>query len=91
MINTPILWHSCFFFFFLFLKAVDPDTVKAITYKFLTGDVSKFTIGSNGLVSTNANLDYEEKQRYILTVTTNEGENGGLSSTSTITINVVVS
>jgi hypothetical protein len=48
-------------------------------------------IASDGRITTNAILDYETIPQYIFTVTTQEGENGGVSSTATVTVNVLVS
>ena len=77
--------------YILYLQAIDPDTVDAIKYKFSTGNSASFSIASDGRITTNAILDYETIPQYIFTVTTQEGENGGVSSTATVTINVLVS
>ena len=71
------------------VTAIDPDTVDAITYKFSTGNSASFSIASDGRITTNAILDYETIPQYIFTVTTQEGENGGVSSTATVTVNVL--
>ena len=62
-----------------------------ITYKFSTGNSASFRIANDGRIITSVILDYETIPKYIFTVTTQEGENGGVSSTATVTINVIVS
>lgn len=71
---------------------MDPDTQDSITYKFLSGNFAPFSIQANdGRITTNAALDFETTTQYIFTVTTQQGEGGGLSSTATVTVDVVVS
>ncbi|CAG2241920.1 unnamed protein product [Mytilus edulis] len=72
------------------VTAMDPDTQDSITYKFLSGNFAPFSIQANdGRITTNAALDFETTPRYIFTVTTQQGEGGGLSSTATVTVDVV--
>ncbi|VDI20213.1 protocadherin Fat 4, partial [Mytilus galloprovincialis] len=72
------------------VTAMDPDTQDSITYKFLSGNFAPFSIQANdGRITTNAALDFETTPQYIFTVTTQQGEGGGLSSTATVTVDVV--
>lgn len=84
--------HCLIFVSIVMFQAIDADSTPQIQYKMLTGDITKFSIDSNGVIRTNVGLDYEAASFYQLTVTTVDGENSNIpSTTTTVQIQVLVS
>ncbi|KAJ8319081.1 hypothetical protein KUTeg_004172 [Tegillarca granosa] len=75
----------------LTVTALDADTIKSISYKFLGGEFASFNIDANtGRITTNTALDFETKSSYSFTVTTTDGENSGqISATTNVQITVL--
>ena len=69
------------------VTAEDPDVGDALTYTLGGTDVASFDIvGTTGQLQTKADLDYETKASYVVTVTATD--TAGLSDAITVTINV---
>lgn len=61
-----------------------------ITYKITSGDSNKFTIDSNtGVITTSERLDREDAASYKLVITAKDGGTPSLSSTVSVTVNVL--
>ena len=73
------------------LEAIDPDTSN-VTYTLIEGnDDRNFQLSSmSGVITVARNLDYEETQQYVLTITANDGvENLLASGTASVLISVL--
>ena len=73
------------------VAATDADTADTLTYYLGGTDASSFSIvRASGQLQTNAELDYETKSSYTVTVAVSDGKGGSDSITVTITVTDVV-
>ncbi|CAG7831348.1 unnamed protein product, partial [Allacma fusca] len=71
------------------VEAIDPDTVKKITYFIKQGPYDKFSIDSiTGDIYTAQGLDYERENKHIIIVGTEENDSGNVGATTTVIIHV---
>lgn len=71
------------------VEAIDPDTIKKITYYIKQGPFDKFSIDAiTGDIYTTQGLDYERENKHILIVGTEENDSGNVGATTTVIIHV---
>ena len=71
------------------IAATDPEG-DILTFDPLVGEIgSVFDVTSDGSLSLNRGLDFEEEGPYLFTVTVSDDGDGTLSSMATITVNVI--
>ncbi len=70
------------------VQASDTNPTRTLTYTIIMGNAAgKFAVGgANGTITVAAELDYETRQQYTLTVNANNGAGG--NKTTTVTVNV---
>ena len=74
------------------VQARDTNPTRTITYTILLGNAAgKFTIdGASGAITVAAELDYETRQQYTLTVNANNGAGGNKTTTAAVNVTDVV-
>ncbi|XP_072398558.1 cadherin-99C [Diabrotica undecimpunctata] len=71
------------------VKAIDPDTIKKITYVIHQGPTDLFRIEENtGAIFTTRGLDYEKENQHILIIGTLENMSNNNGSTTKVIVNV---
>lgn len=75
----------------MFLKAIDYDTVKHITYVINQGPADLFRIDpTTGAIYTIRGLDFEKEQQHVLLIGTLENLSNEVGSTTKVIVNVKV-
>ena len=74
------------------VQASDANTTRTLTYTIIMGNAAgKFALGgASGTITVAAELDYETRQQYTLTVNVNNGAGGNKTTAVTVSVTDVV-